>query len=378
MQYPTFIQVLLIPSNLRINNNYINTKEIIVNTILFERYQQAKKENKGKYTRNLADLLNVSEAKILHSRVGKDGSQRLSANIPDLLQALSTIGEVKAITRNEFAISQQIGQYDNAKFSSHAGLFLNPRGLDLRMFFAQWDSVFALNENISNGEHHSIQFFDKHGDALHKVYATEHTDMSAWNALIKQYATEHNPELIINKVQPFSEQPINEALAQQLEQQWRSMTDVHQFFILLKNNNLSRQQVFRAVSDELAWQVPINSLSQLLSIAYEQQNEIMLFVGNRGCVQIFTGLIERLSPLFEEDSGINWLNVFNSNFTLHMIENGVTECWVTQKPTQDGFVTSLEVFDRNGNQIIQMYGQRTEGEPEQKIWRDQILSLPKI
>ncbi|MBO0222896.1 hypothetical protein J0689_26820, partial [Vibrio parahaemolyticus] len=59
-------------------------------------------------------------------------------------------------------------------------------------------------------------------------------------------------------------------------------------------------------------------------------------------------------------------------------ENGVSECWVTRKPTQDGFVTRLEVFDKDGTQIVQMYGQRTEGTPEQEQWRNQVMALPHI
>ena len=104
----------------------------------------------------------------------------------------------------------------------------------------------------------------------------------------------------------------------------------------------------------------------------------MIFVGNRGCVQIFTGKIKRLMPHQAEGSDTKWLNIFNPDFTLHMIENGVAECWVTRKPTEDGFVTSLEVFDDQGNQIAQMYGQRTEGTPEQEHWRQQVMSLPRI
>ncbi|MEX6372367.1 hypothetical protein AB6F20_07580 [Providencia hangzhouensis] len=34
---------------------------------------------------------------------------------------------------------------------------------------------------------------------------------------------------------------------------------------------------------------PTTALSELLSLAYHAKNEVMLFVGNRGCVQIFTG-----------------------------------------------------------------------------------------
>ncbi|MBO1916505.1 hypothetical protein J4727_16400 [Providencia rettgeri] len=45
------------------------------------------------------------------------------------------------MTRNQYAVSIQTGAYNNPKFSNHGGLFLNPKALDLRMFFAQWGSV---------------------------------------------------------------------------------------------------------------------------------------------------------------------------------------------------------------------------------------------
>lgn len=349
-----------------------------MNSTLFERYQQAKTDNKAKYARDLAAYLEVSEAELLHSRVGNDKAKRLNVDAPTLLTALAAVGQVKAITRNEYVVHEQVGRYDNAKFSSHGGLILNPRALDLRMFFAHWDSVFTLSEEAKTGERHSIQFFDKQGDALHKVYTTDETDLAAWDALIKQYTADDNPSLQLEAAKPFTSEPVSDALKQQLEQEWRNMTDVHQFFILLKKNNLSRQQVFSAVSDDLAWKVPTDSFNQLVNTAFNDQNEIMIFVGNRGCVQIFTGQIKRVMPYQSEGSDLKWLNIFNPDFTLHMIENDISECWVTRKPTQDGFVTSLEVFDKEGNQIVQMYGQRTEGTPEQDQWRQQVMALPHI
>lgn len=54
------------------------------------------------------------------------------------------------------------------------------------------------------------------------------------------------------------------------------------------------------------------------------------------------------------------------------------ESWITRKPTQDGFVTSLELFDSKGQQIAQLYGQRTEGTKEQQQWREQLNALAKI
>lgn len=48
---------------------------------------------------------------------------------------------------------------------------------------------------------------------------------------------------------------------------------------------------------------------------------------------------------------------------------------MTRKPTADGHVTSLELFAAGGTQIAQLYGQRSEGEPEQSQWRRQIEAL---
>jgi len=149
------------------------------------------------------------------------------------------------------------------------------------------------------------------------------------------------------------------------------MTDVHQFFQLLKRHNVSRQQAFRAVGDDLAYQVDNGALTAILHAAREAQNEIMIFVSNPGCVQIFTGKIEKVMPHGE------WTNVFNTDFTLHVVESAIAESWVTRKPTKDGFVTSLEIFAADGSQIAQLFGQRTEGTHEQTQWREQITALSR-
>ncbi|PHM38072.1 hemin-degrading factor [Xenorhabdus innexi] len=348
-----------------------------MNQSLYERYQQAKADNKAKYARDLAAYLNVSEGELLHSRVGID-AKRLNVDAPTLLKELAIVGETKAITRNDFAVHEHIGRYENTQFSEHVGLILNPRELDLRVFFEHWSSVFSLVEPAKNGMRHSIQFFDRQGDALHKVYTTANTDMAAWEALIEKYQTEENPALEIQSAEVAQHAEMTEQLKVQLDEEWRAMTDVHQFFIMMKRHNLNRQQIFNAVKDDLAYRVDNSALSQILEVAHKDQNEIMIFVGNRGCIQIFTGKLERLMPYQEENSSQKWANIFNRHFTLHLIESAIAESWITRKPTTDGFVTSLELFDAEGNQIAQLYGQRSEGTAEQAQWREQVAALPKL
>lgn len=185
--------------------------------------------------------------------------------------------------------------------------------------------------------------------------------------MLATYIYADNPAIELQAMQESVMTPAVDG--QQVEAEWRSMRDVHQFFGLLKRHQLTRQQAFRLVAEDLACQVDNDALAQLLGQAKQDKNEIMVFVGNQGCVQIFTGVVEKVVPMD------NWINIFNPQFTLHLLADTIAESWVTRKPSGDGFVTSLELFAADGTQIAQLYGQRTEGEPEQQQWRTQLEVL---
>ncbi len=332
----------------------------------YQHYLQLKQQHPKKYARELARLMAISEAELTWARIGHE-AQRLAGDMPRLLKALAPLGETKSITRNEYAVHEQLGRYDNLHLGERGGLVLNPRALDLRLSLSQWNCAFALHEASPRGDRHSVQIFDHQGDAVLKIYATDQTDMAAWQQLLADFASQDKtPPALAPAVRAVAQTAED---TQRVESDWRAMTDVHQFFPLLKRHGLTRQQAFRAVSDDLARRVDNNSLNQVLQAAMAEANEIMIFVGNRGCIQIFTGVIEQATPMD------NWLNVFNRRFTLHLQQQAIAESWVTHKPTRDGMVTSLELFAADGTQIAQLYGQRTEGQPEQAQWRAQMAQL---
>jgi len=332
----------------------------------YTRWLELKEQHPGKYARDIAALMNISEAELTWARVGHD-AWRLHGETGEILGALEAVGETKCICRNEYAVHEQVGTFTNQHLNGHAGLVLNPRALDLRLFLSQWASAFHITETTARGERQSIQFFDYQGDALLKVYTTDNTDVSAWGDLLSRFIFADNPPLALKAADSTTN--VTTADAATVDSEWRAMTDVHQFFGLLKRHSLTRQQAFRLVSDDLACQVDNRALSQLLNDARQAGNEIMIFVGNRGCVQIFTGTVDKVVPMK------GWLNIFNPAFTLHLLEETIAESWVTRKPTADGHVTSLELFAADGTQIAQLYGQRTEGQPEQTQWREQVAAL---
>lgn len=331
-------------------------------TELWQRYQEVKASGTAKYARDIAAVMGISEAELAAARVGHD-AVRLQDNARAILAALERTGETKCICRNEYAVHEQVGAFTHQHLDGHAGLVLNPRALDLRLFLSQWASAFYLNDEGRE----SIQFFDPHGDAVLKVYTTDATDSAAWQALIAEHTQSDPTPLIIRPAERARYAETTDGAA--LEKEWRAMTDVHQFFTLLRKYHLSRQQAFRLVSDDLACRVDNNALPRLLETLQQDGNECMIFVGNRGCVQIFTGTLEKLTPMH------GWINIFNRTFTLHLREETIDEVWVTRKPTVDGHVTSVELFAKDGTQIAQLYGQRSEGHPEQTQWRTQVDSL---
>jgi putative hemin transport protein len=49
--------------------------------------------------------------------------------------------------------------------------------------------------------------------------------------------------------------------------------------------------------------------------------------------------------------------------------------WIVRKPTADGEVTAIEVFNELGEIIVQFFGKRKPGIPELQGWRDIVASL---
>ncbi|MNR45423.1 Hemin transport protein HemS [compost metagenome] len=70
-----------------------------------------------------------------------------------------------------------------------------------------------------------------------------------------------------------------------------------------------------------------------------------------------------------------WFNVLDPAFNLHLNTTAVTSSWVVNKPTVDGWVTSLELYGADGALIVQFFGERKPGKPELPAWRALLQSL---
>jgi len=332
---------------------------------LKERYEQLKAENPKQRIRDAAKQLGASEAQLVASGVGT-AATRLEGNWQELLQEVITLGKVMALTRNDDAVHERKGIYDNITFQGPVGTAVNP-DIDLRMFMMHWASAYAVNEN----DRLSIQFFDKAGDAVHKIYCTEDSNIEAYHALVKKYTAAE--QTIGLEVTPYpakaAEKPDTEIDADGFREAWKNITDSHQFFGILGKFGVSRLQAMRLAPEGFVEKVPNDISRKALIAAAERQVPIMVFVGNRGCIQIHTGKVKKVM-----EAG-PWYNVLDPDFNLHLKETAIAHSYIVKKPSEDGTITALEIYDEQGEMIIQFFGKRKPGIPELEEWRTLVQDI---
>lgn len=315
--------------------------------------------------RDLAQRLLVSEAAIIDHQCGVQ-SIRLSDELNDILTALPSLGYVMNLTRNEAAVHERKGEYQDVKIHGAMGLVVtSDKKIDLRMFLSQWAYSFAVTEESPRGRRFSLQFFDQAGNAVQKVYLEKESNHEAYANILKQHKhADQTTPLAFQSEQDKPEYAQDNAVdVEKLRSDWANMRDVHHFFGMLKNHQVSREQSFRLVGEEYAETINPQSLEMVLNEAANGDLPIMCFVGNHGNIQIHNGPIKTVKTMGD------WLNVLDPEFNLHLLMPHITSGWLIRKPTTDGIITSLEFYDYDGELVAQFFGLRKEGNAENATWR---------
>lgn len=317
--------------------------------------------------RDAARELGVSEAEIVACRCG-DGVQRLRGPWGPLLQDLHGLGTVMALTRNESVVHEKVGRFDNVTIYQNMGLVLN-EDIDLRIFLSHWHHGYAVTEETPGGLRRSLQFYDVDGTAVHKVYPQE--DDGSFGTLVANHlhADQSPGQEVVPLTRPALDHPDSEIDAGGLRRRWHALQDVHDFHAMLQEAGAGRVQAFRLAGCDLAFRVKPHSFRTVLENAAAAGIPVMIFAASAGVIQIHTGSINRL-----RETG-PWYNVLDPGFSLHLRHDHVAGAWVVRKPTREGVVTSLELFDSLERDILLMFGKRKPGEVEREDWRALVNAL---
>ena len=320
--------------------------------------------------RDAAASLGVAEAELVALDLGTTATP-LDSDVRTLLSEMPLVGRVMCLTRNEHCVHERHGRFETVQVKAVHGLVLGS-DIDLRLFLSQWRYGFAVREASAQGERASLQFFDKSGEAVHKIYATAETDRAAFDALIERHRAAVPAKLqIVAKPADAVDRPDGDIDVEGLRGAWRAMRDTHDFFGVLGTYKVGRMQALRLAGDAFARALPTRTLFSAFELAAADATPIMVFVGSSGCIQIHTGPVKRLlwTP--------GWFNVLDPAFNLHLREQGVAHVFSVRKPTEDGVVTSIEAFDAQGRNILLMFGARKPGKPELETWRALVSRIER-
>ena len=345
---------------------------------LRQAFARARQQKRSRH-RDIAEALQISEAALLAAHIGHfDETEsplhatRLRAEWAAIIGALEPLGPVMALTRNESCVHEKVGVYTGAASAGHGMGMVLGGAIDLRLFYSQWAQGFAVRERLADGAlQHSLQFFDSAGLAVHKVFLRPESDLAAFGMLMVQFAErDQQPGFDATPRAPEpAEKPDAEVDVTALRAGWASLRDTHEFFGLLKRFGVTRTQALRLADPQFVQPLPLGSAHELISRAAQEGVSIMVFVGNGGAIQIHSGPVQRVAVMGP------WINVLDPGFNLHLREDHIASAYLVRKPTVDGLVCSLELFDAAGGTIAMLFGERKPGQAERCDWRTLLESL---
>ncbi|ETX28087.1 hemin-degrading factor [Roseivivax isoporae] len=322
--------------------------------------------------RDAAAALGISEAGLVAARIGA-GATRIAAHPDRLIPAAERLGEVMALTRVEACVHEKVGVYGDYHPGEHAAMTL-AEDIDLRIFPAHWVHAYAVESPASeDGQppRRALQIFDAAGDAVHKIHLRAGSRHDRWPSLVEGLAL---PDQSVGQ-DVAARRPAEGARSRPdkvdiLREEWARLTDTHQFLRLCSKLKMNRLGAYRIAGAPFARALSPDAADAMLQAVRDAGIEVMIFVGNRGCIQIHTGPVRTLAPMGP------WQNVMDPGFNLHLRRDRVAEIWAVDKPTSRGPAVSVEAFDAEGGLIFQVFGVGKEGRDSRPAWRAIVDALP--
>lgn len=337
---------------------------------IIEKYSQAKEKTQGLRIRDYAEIIGVSEMELLIANPENHYVRKITTDSVNILTELHQLDEVMALTRNSSAVLEATGNYPNIE-EGHAGAIGVGSPIDVRLFTKKWEYCFLTERPKDNGMLRSIQFFDKSGTAVHKVYLRDKSNFNFYESLKTRFAEEINqiPNVEAKEEKSFKKLSDEEVL--DFNKEWTELEDTHDFSRLLRKYNVRRIDALRNAPEDLSYKVYNSSVIDLLYNVSDKEIPIILFVPNDAAVQLYSGTVKNIR-LIE-----NWTNIIDDKLNLHLRNDMITESRVVKKPTKNGIITSLELYDSDLETALYIYGVREENSKESEQWRKAVLSLDK-
>lgn len=293
----------------------------------------------------------------------------LSGDWEALVHSLPGLGEVRCITQNAALRHERVGRFEAIDFYSEIGVILGEE-IDLRLFMDYWRIGAALLEETPKGTRRSLLFADAEGTPVLQIALEPGADVGAYEALVKQHTLAEGETSRVTPPRHPAFEPLKDEQVdvKGFRKAWLEMEDTASFQDMLRSFGVRREQGLRLAPEGYARRVRPDATRFVLETARLENLRIMIFGRSAGCLQIHTGAIRHLAIESETQ-----LTIDEPRFRLQLDTSAIATAWVVLKPTIDGLITSLELFDAKGNNVALLFGKRGYGQPEDERWR-RILS----
>lgn len=297
-----------------------------------------------------------------------EGTIVLRPEWPEIIDALIARGTIRARTESGGITIEQTGAVTeyNMRGEGTIGSIVQD-DLDLRFLFRHWAG------GLVHPAHTTIDFVDTTGATCVSVHAADEDARETIEALAQRFAGQAAQAPAAPPSGPSrprkSDSEVDTAA---LLADWRAMTNVHHFEALLGKHGIGRLQALRLVGPEFAKELAAGAFGELLAQLAGNGQEIMVFVANRGMVQIYSGPASDAKRV-----GHGW-EIVHGAAKLYFPDTALHGLWLVHKPTAAGIITSLELVREDEDQAVaSIFGRHPHGDAQPAEWLELLEQLPK-
>lgn len=319
---------------------------------------------KGMRQYEIAQALGISEGEWVDACVGYE-SQRLVSNPKRFISMLPFLGEVKVLTQTESAVHEKIGSFDHIEFShENNSATVNNHRVDLQISLQQWHRIYAIRVKKGRYIHHSLQVFNIQGTAIHKIFMMPQTHNKRWHSFVESRLSPDDTPFRARALSVLKRKTQESISLQGFRDSWDNLLHPQNVPDLLKRYNLNHADALQYAGGDRAVRTDHHDLKTILDQVSAQQISLLIQVANCGCKQTHNGPIQNIV------AHQNWLTIFDDDFNLHLNTNHIAEAWIVKKPSANGLVSSLELFDAAENLIVTLSDEKISDMQEREPWQN--------
>ncbi len=270
--------------------------------------------NKSIRIRDVAEKLNVTEAELLSTKVGKDIYYLKISNHNKFFEQLFTIDKVMLLIRSNFVVHEKIIDTKSVIFDNNKIINKEDKLPILNFNINAFHHVFFEKKIHQNKNLLSFQFFDYKGDSVIKIYLKS-KDEKSFNKIADEYRVDYNYEL-------------------------QDMSKINQPNIECKFINEYNLKVIEKIkSNQLI-------LRDILESASKEKFPIQIHALGNCANQYHFGKVKNIM-----DFG-PWINVIDKKFNIHAMEKKLSQFFIIKNQFNGIESYSVEFYDNSNNLIL--------------------------